>query len=72
MKNQSRKKFIFTGISLAALFTFFKWGSAQAEEKKETVKFLTEDGRLVEIDVKKVPELRQKASNSDVKNWIKK
>ena len=70
MKNLSRKKFLFSGLTLAAVAAFFKWGNQP--EKKKTAKFLTQDGRLVEIDVDKLPSSKKAASKEDVQNWIKK
>ena len=70
MGNLSRKKFLFSGLSLAAVATFFKWGSEP--EKKKTAKFLTQDGKLVEIDLDKLPLSRKAASKEDVQSWIKK
>jgi len=70
MSNLSRKKFLFSGLSLAAVVAFFKWGNQP--EKKKTVKFLTQDGKLVEIDVDKLPSSKRIATKEDVQNWIKK
>jgi hypothetical protein len=69
MSKLSRKRFLFSGLSLASVAAFFKWGS-QAEKKK-TVKFLAQDGKLVEIDVDKLPSSRRVATKEDVQNWIK-
>lgn len=70
MSNQTRKKFLFSGLSLAAVATFFRWGSQP--EKKKTVKFLSQDGKLVEIDVDKLPTAKKTATKEDIQNWIKK
>ena len=66
----SRKKFLFSGLSLAALAAFFTWKTPP--EKKKTIKFLTQDGKLVEIDEDKLPASRKTATKEDVQNWIKK
>ncbi|AFD07275.1 hypothetical protein [Solitalea canadensis] len=73
MNNLSRKKFLFSGLSLAAVITFFKWKSIPEKKKTATAKFLTQDGKLVEIDIEKLP-LSKKviASKEDVQNWVKK
>lgn len=71
MKNQNRKKFLLTGLSLAAVAAFFNWRK-QPEKTKNTVTFLTQDGRLVEVDADKLPAIRKVATQTDVKNWIKK
>jgi len=66
----SRKKFLFSGFSLAAVAAFFKWGNQQ--EKKKTAKYLTQDGKLVEIEVDKLPTSKKAATKEDVQTWIKK
>ena len=70
MSNRSRKKFLLSGISLAAVAAFFKW--APQPEKKKTAKFLTQDGKLVEIELDKLPSSKKAATKEDVQNWIKK
>lgn len=70
MSNRSRKKFLFSGLSLAAVAAFFKWGNQP--EKKKTAKFLTQDGKLVEIELDKLPSSKKAATKEDVQNWIKK
>jgi hypothetical protein len=70
MSNRSRKKFLFSGLSLAAVASFFKWG--KEPEKKKTAKFLTQDGKVVEIELDKLPSSKKAATKEDVQNWIKK
>ncbi|HZX75156.1 MAG TPA: hypothetical protein VFE57_12090 [Cyclobacteriaceae bacterium] len=72
MNNLSRKKFLFSGLSLAAITAFFFKREVKPEEKKQTVKFLTQDGKLVEIDVDKLPSSKKAATKEDLQNWIKK
>ena len=70
MSKLSRKRCLLSGLSLASVAAFFKWGNQS--EKKKTVKLLTQDGKLVEIDVDKLPSSRRVATKEDVQNWIKK
>ena len=49
MKKQDRRKFIAAGLSLAAFWATVKFW--KQPEKKKTMKFLTQDGKLVEIDL---------------------
>ena len=72
MSRQTRKKFLLTGagVSLATLAALFKWGSQP--EKKKAMKFLTQEGKLVEIEVDKLPTSKKAATKEDVQNWIKK
>lgn len=66
----TRKKFLFAGLSLTALATLFTWGR-KPKQKKKTMKFLTKEGTLVEIDTDKLPTAKRTASKEDVQNWIK-
>jgi len=73
MSKLSRKRFLFTGgISLAAIAAFFSWGHQSQPEKKKTAKFLTQDGKLVEIEIDKMPASRKAATKEDLQSWIKK
>ena len=72
MKNLSRKKFLFSGLTLAAVGAFFTFKWRNPPEKKKTAKFLTQDGKLVEIDLDKLPAAKKTATNEDLQNWIKK
>lgn len=65
----TRKKFLFAGISLAAVASLFQWRAKPL--KKNTVKFLTQEGKLVEIDADKLPTTKRTATKSDVQYWIK-
>jgi hypothetical protein len=66
---QSRRKFISWGIASAAVVSACKFFKSTPEKK--TVKMLTQDGKLVEVDMAALPQQKKKASNQDVKNWIK-
>ena len=57
------------GISLSAVAAFLKWRNEP--EKKSTVKFLTQEGKLVELDADKLPTAKRTASKTDVQHWIK-
>ncbi|MBI1766954.1 MAG: hypothetical protein HYR67_01105 [Bacteroidetes bacterium] len=77
MKKQNRRKFLFAGLSLAAFLATLRF-TKQKEEKK-TIKpaypsgrFLTQDGKLVEIDANKIPITKQAATKQDLQNWVKK
>jgi hypothetical protein len=70
VRSMGRKKFLFAGLSFAALAAFFKWRSRP--EKKNTMKFLTQEGKLVEIEVDKLPKVKRVASKTDIQQWIKK
>jgi hypothetical protein len=66
--NTKRRKLIALGIGAMAFFSFFKWGSPG--KKKKTVKMLTQDGRLVEINEDILPSSRKKISDNELKSWV--
>jgi hypothetical protein len=45
---------------------------APPSEKKETMKVLSRDGKLVEVDVSKIKRIRGKISDEELQNWIMK
>lgn len=46
--------------------------AGKTDKKKATVKMLTEDGRLVEVDQSLLTASRKKATNAELQHWIKK
>lgn len=69
-EGKSRKFFLLAGISLAAVGTFFF--GLRKPEKIATVKFLTQEGKLVKMDANKLPIGKRMASKAEIQNWIKK
>ena len=41
-------------------------------EEKKTMKVLSQDGRLVEVDISKIKILKGKISDKELQDWIKK
>ncbi|GHN00533.1 hypothetical protein WSM22_20220 [Cytophagales bacterium WSM2-2] len=70
MKKHNRRKFLFAGLSLAALIATLRF--TKKKDERKTMKFLTQDGRLVEIEEDKVPVNKRAASKEDIQNWVKK
>jgi hypothetical protein len=77
-QDNSRRKLI-AGLGVLSLFPIAKL--ATSLEKKEviacapeikTVKFLTQDGTLVEVDVTKINGGKEKISNQQLQNWVNK
>lgn len=69
---QTRKKFIGLGITAAALLTAFRFFIPEKKKKRKTVTMLTQDGKLVVVDVEALPAEKKKISNKELQNWIKK
>ena len=72
-KDLSRKKFLFWGIGISSLFALpaFLRTSKKNKETK-TVKMLTQDGRLVEINVSNIPSKKDKLKQADIHTWVNK
>ena len=70
-KKQSRRKFLTWSVATAAVFTAVKY-ILPSKKKTETVKMLTQDGKLVEIDIAALPSAKKKITNKELQNWIKK
>lgn len=72
-KNVSRKKMISWGIGFTALLalpSFLRFSKKKKETRK--VKMLTQDGKLVEIDVVNIPEKKKKIQQADIHTWVSK
>lgn len=72
-KTSSRKKFLLWGAAALSSFALLKNLPSKKEEKKETVKMLTQDGTLVEIEVDKMySSKREMISDKQLKSWVTK
>lgn len=75
MNGNNRRKFLSLGLlSGAALLVPVTKVAAlvsNQQAEKKTVKFLTKEGKLVEVDADQLPQATKSASNDEVKNWIK-
>lgn len=67
---QNRKRFIVFGVSTALLFTVFRFFAGE-KKKTKTVKMLTEDGKLVEVELSKLSSKRKKIRDDEIHTWIK-
>jgi hypothetical protein len=75
----ARRKFVktmgvlsaFAAIGSFAGLSFWRKKKPVAT-KNQTVKMLTQDGRLVEVDVARLNGNMKKVSNTDLQHWIKK
>jgi len=72
-KTSSRKKFLLWGAAALSSFALLKNMPGNKQEKKETVKMLTQDGTLVEIDADKIySSKREMISDKQLKSWVTK
>ena len=72
-QKQTRKRFIGIGISTAAIFTALRFFIPEKKKKPETVKMLTQDGKLVEVDAEMLYRgKRNKITDEQLKTWVNK
>jgi hypothetical protein len=75
-KTSSRKKFLLWAAAITASAGVMKFlpGSKKntTATTGPTVKMLTQDGRLVEVDQKLVASSKQKITTEELQQWIKK
>lgn len=71
----NRKKFLLWGAGILSSLTVLKFFSGSKKKKDQpdnaTVKMLTQDGKLVEIDKKLLASSGNKISNEELQNWVK-
>jgi hypothetical protein len=70
--NPTRKKVLLWGAAVISSLSLFNFFDRFKSEKKETVKMLTQDGKLVEIDKNLLAQSGKKISNKELQNWVKK
>ena len=71
----NRKKFLLWSaaiLSSVTVFKFLPYKKKNTEPGNETVKMLTRDGTLVEIDKKLLASAGKKISDEELKKWVKK
>jgi hypothetical protein len=80
-KEQKTRRSVLMGIGIMSIFSFLTMGlfskkkdiiaCAPPADEKKTMKFLTQDGQLVEVDISNINSLKEKASNKEMQQWVK-
>ncbi|MEO8172875.1 MAG: hypothetical protein ABI581_07320 [Sediminibacterium sp.] len=77
---QKTRRTLLSGIGLLSIFSFFRLVfpvrkkdiiSCAPPAEKQTMKFLTQDGVLVEVDVSNLNSSKEKISDKGLQAWIK-
>lgn len=75
-QKSTRKKFLIWSATILSSVGIMKSFPGSKQKKippaEPTVKMLTEDGRLVEIDLKLLASAGKKVTNEELQKWIKK
>ena len=70
-KPVSRKKFVSWTAAIFSGLAALKFLTHSAPRKgRSTMKMLTQDGRLVEVDVSRLSSKRKKIKDEDVHRWV--
>lgn len=59
------------GLGIVSAISLLKFISPKKQRSAETAKMLTEDGRLVEVDMDKIKRTGNKISDKEVITWVK-
>ena len=68
----SRKKFLLWSATILSSATVFKFIKLPKKKKTATVKMLTQEGKLVEIDKKLLVSKGKKITDKELQQWVKK
>ena len=71
-KRLSRKNFLSWGVAVASIFALPSIFRTKKKKESVKVKMLTQDGRLVEIDIKNIPANKQKIKSEYIYTWVNK
>jgi hypothetical protein len=77
-KDNSRRKFLWGGLGVLSTISALKFIIPKKQKivipcapAATTAKMLTEDGKLVEVDISKIKKTGVKVSDKDVITWVK-
>lgn len=74
-KPVSRKSFLAWGVGISSLLAvpaFLLPSKKRKKANNETAKMLTQDGRLVSIDITHIPQNKKRIQPSEIHTWITK
>ena len=68
----SRKKFMIWGVGVLASLSVLKFAFTPKKKNTTTVKMLSQDGKLVEVDMSALQAKKRKVTNEELQAWVKK
>ena len=72
-KVSSRKQFLLWGATVLSSFALFRFTAGKKPKTSTTVKMLSQEGKLVEVDIEKLsPSKGKKVTQEQLKNWVNK
>ena len=70
-KSTGRRKLLVWSAAIVSGLSLLRW-ILPREKQTETVKMLTRDGKLVEVDKRLLPEKKIKINDKELLSWMKK
>lgn len=70
-KSPDRRKLLVWGAAILSGLSLFRWMMPK-EKKTETVKMLTRDGKLVEVEKRLLTGKKAKINDKELLSWVKK
>jgi hypothetical protein len=70
-KSTGRRKLLVWSAAIFSGLSLLRWRLPR-EKQAETVKMLTRDGKLVEVDKRLLPEKKIKINDKELVSWMKK
>ena len=67
----ARKKFLLWSLGILSSLTALKYIFPSKKKKKDSIKMLTQDGKLVEIDRDRLSGTKRKITDPELKAWVK-
>ena len=68
---RDRRKVVYWITGALSALMFWKLLPGGTKKKEEPVKMLTEDGQLVEVDMKHLTGQRRKLETKEIQGWVK-
>lgn len=72
IKKIPRQRFLTLGLAFTSLLAVPSFLWFKKKKEPQTVKMLTQDGRLVEIEVKNIPQQKKKIRDAELHTWVNK
>ena len=70
-KPVSRKKFVLWTLAILSALATVKYLFHPSRRNKTTVKMLTQDGKLVEVELSRLSRKKTKIKDAEINTWVK-
>ena len=72
-EKSTRKQFLLWGATILSSLTLFRFTAGKKRKTSTTVKMLSQEGKLVEVDIEKLSHSKgKKVTQEQLKNWVNK